>query len=169
MTQEEATAFLSSFNHRSNVSLLSDSEFASIMRTVKDIILANEEKGVYDIDYSIIINAMMKQNQLYRINSKFPAYKLRELPEVISAQGRTARQVERTENYYIYEVTLSGEGGNAVFYEGFKRRIQPFSQFAKNPEGYTHKVAYPCDEAFGVSAWCCWTLSAARKRCNASK
>ena len=81
--------------------------------------------------------------------------KIKNLETEFVAGKKTYRQIEETEEYYVYEVV---DEDAPTYYEIFCKRIKPISGFRLNSpiyKDYTHFVAYPSDEEFGAWAWCC--------------
>lgn len=81
--------------------------------------------------------------------------KIKEIEKTFEKGKRVYRQIEATEEYYVYEVV---DEDAPTYYEIFSKRIKPVKGVLLNSDkykDYTHFVAYPSDEEFGAWAWCC--------------
>ena len=77
--------------------------------------------------------------------------KIRELPVEFTRRGVSFKQIAKTEDYYIYELTKD----DSVWYEVFKNRLSGLHPMDQEVDMYDKQVAYPSDECFGSWAWCC--------------
>lgn len=77
--------------------------------------------------------------------------KIRELPIEFSKKGVQFKQLVKTDEWYIYELSKDG----SVWYEVFKYKLVNLHPLDQEMEIYDKKECYPSDESFGLWAWCC--------------
>jgi predicted transcriptional regulator YdeE len=83
-----------------------------------------------------------------------------ELKKEFNKKGnRHFKQLEKTEQYALYEVTAKNDDATDVYYEIFQMRYHKPDRFHDD-----EFEVYPSDEDFGVWAWCCNTKERARKK-----
>lgn len=91
-----------------------------------------------------------------------------ELPTYFDGKGSTKGfkfdQVYNINGWYIYKVILPNT--DKIHYEIFKEKIQQHKVYENDKWVAVENVGsiiYPCDESFGLWAWCCPTIESCMK------
>lgn len=81
------------------------------------------------------------------------------LPLQFERYSYTFTQVERNSSTAIYE---QSKGGRIMAYEAVQVRVAPAAEVFGT--AYPEREVYPGPEAWGVTAWTCLSIGAARER-----
>lgn len=85
--------------------------------------------------------------------------KLRELPQEFEKKGVKYTQIEKNDTFVIYRCkNLEFED---EYFELFRYRLQPPHPYSN--EDYDMIEAYPTENQFGLSAWCCSNIECVKK------
>ena len=83
---------------------------------------------------------------------------MEKLKKQYSKNKNTYVQLEEGENHYLYGVwnLKDSPEGEPSYYEVFRKKVRKAETIKGQP--YPEREAYPGDNDFGSTAWCCNTL-----------